>query len=112
MLRDLSEWVDQVKEGHAVAQAAYYANNKERLQKIYDQYYCKKNCGFEVTPVGVPYAVHRRDMAKLAPVWKDMVARMFEDMTGKHSGPGPAPPAWVVSELKVMGGAWCVEMFG
>ena len=67
-----------MEKGKALAQGAYYMYNQKSLQQVYDDHYCQNNCGFHVDPVGVPYLVHREDMTKIAPLWRDITVQMYK----------------------------------
>ena len=59
----------------AYAERAFYYGQKRAVDKLW-QKFCRKNCENEVYRAAVPYFVHRDDMAKIAPVWKEYILLM------------------------------------
>jgi len=65
---DLMPWVEKVKKGSPVAQAAWFFG----MPKIGEMWreVCEKNCDWKTDDVAVPIFIHRDDLARLAPVWR------------------------------------------
>jgi len=103
--RDLSPWVNRVSRGRAVGQAAYY-HGSSRAQKLWKTI-CKKNCDKKVDTVGVPYIVHRDDMATIAPLWK-MYSLMIKEAM-ERDAPGASE---FLKTYASTGIEWAAEMFG
>eukprot|EP00041_Stephanoeca_diplocostata_P008283 m.120901 g.120901 ORF g.120901 m.120901 type:complete len:406 (+) comp17257_c0_seq4:894-2111(+) len=95
-------WVDKVKKGQAVAQAAFYAGSTVQVTKLW-QIFCKKNCDFKLDMAAVPYLMHRDDWKEVAPLWK-MYSIMIKEHMESHPGFEKQFPSLQVG--------WCAEMYG
>jgi len=100
LVKDLSPIVSKVKEGHAFGSHAFYQNNP-KLNQLW-QRYCKVNCDHKPDAVAVPYFVHRNDLAKIAPLWREYTLLIRRDM---EKNPG------LVNEYSSIQMSWCAEMF-
>jgi len=75
LLQDLSPIVKKVSPGHAVAQRAWFSGSSS-IQKLWEAF-CRKNCETAVLDhAAVPYFVHRDDLTKIAPVFKEYILLM------------------------------------
>jgi len=81
MVRDLSPEVDLVKPGHGRAANAFYGWVAPKVREFYHNF--SESIGVKATDrldmVAVPYLVHRKDMERLAPLWRDYTVKI------KHS---------------------------
>lgn len=100
LVKDLSPIVRQVREGHAFGSHAFYQNNPQ-LNKLW-QRYCKVNCDHKPDAVAVPYFVHRNDLAKIAPLWREYTRLIREDIEKDPS---------LIKEYSSIQMSWCAEMF-
>lgn len=101
LLKDISQYVDQVTPGNALGEPAYYHGSRS-AQRLWKEV-CKNNCEADVDLVGVPYIVHRDDLARIAPLWREYTI-MIKDRVDSDK------------EFKDKYGhldlAWASEMFG
>jgi len=100
LVKDLSAVVSQVKEGHAFGSHAFYTNNP-KLNQLW-QRYCKVNCDYKPDAVAVPYFVHRNDLAKIAPLWREYTRLIRKDIENDSA---------LINEYKSIQMSWCAEMF-
>ena len=82
LLKDVSPWVDRVRKGFALGEAAYYHGSRT-AQKMWREL-CLKNCDVDIDTVGVPYVVHRDDLAVIAPLWR-MYTLLIKSKLEGHS---------------------------
>lgn len=97
--------VSRVREGYALEQAAYYTGS--RTAQLLWKELCERNCDLNMDLVGVPYIVHRDDLAKIAPLWKYYVLKIKYRL--ESSSHGSAEFAQKYRSLDVN---WASEMFG
>ncbi|GBG25071.1 Peptidyl serine alpha-galactosyltransferase [Hondaea fermentalgiana] len=101
LLKDVGSYVDRVTPGHAIGEPAYYHGSRT-AQRLWKEV-CLQNCDVDVDLVGVPYIVHRDDLAAIAPLWRSYTI-MLKDRVAKDS------------DFKQKYGhldlAWASEMFG
>jgi len=100
LVKDLSAVVSQVREGRAFGSHAFYRGNPQ-LNQLW-QRYCTVNCDYKPDAVAVPYFVHRNDLAKIAPLWREYTKKIRKDV--EHD-PG------FVTEYKSIQMSWCAEMY-
>jgi len=100
LVKDLSAVVSQVREGRAFGSHAFYTNNPQ-LNQLW-QRYCTVNCDHKPDAVAVPYFVHRNDLAKIAPLWREYTKKIRKDI---EKDPG------LVKEYSSIQMSWCAEMF-
>ena len=104
LLKDVSRWVDQVKKGYALGEAAYYHGSRT-AQKLWREL-CLKNCDVDIDTVGVPYVVHRDDLAVIAPLWR-MYTLLIKSKLEGHS---PAATQFGM-KYKRLDVNWATEMY-
>lgn len=97
--------VSRVREGYALGQAAYYTGSRT-AQRLWKEL-CEENCDKDMDLVGVPYVVHRDDMAKIAPLWKYYVLKIKYRLESSY--PGSKEFAERYRSLDVN---WASEMYG
>jgi hypothetical protein len=103
--KDLAPIAKLVKPGLAYAEKAFYYGQKTAVDKLWKQF-CRKNCENEVFRAAVPYFVHREDMKKIAPVWKEYILLM-RGMFDPDGGTNPG----LSKQYRGIQLDWCVEMF-
>ncbi len=101
LIKDVSKYVDMVRPGHAVGEPAYYHGSRT-AQKLWKAV-CLENCDFVPDLVGVPYVVHREDLARIAPLWR-MYTIMLKDRADKDQE--------FAKKYGHLDLAWASEMFG
>ena len=69
MLKDIRPWVDRVRPGQALAQAAWFSGSRETITQLWKEF-CRKNCDWHLDLAAVPYLVHRDDLAVISPLWR------------------------------------------
>jgi hypothetical protein len=78
LVRDLSPEVDLVKPGKGRAANAFYVWQRPAVQDFYRNF-CE-SIGRKATErldlVAVPYLVHRKDMERLAPLWREFTVKI------------------------------------
>jgi len=74
IIRDLSHWVKNVKQGSPVCEAAWFAGNKA-VTRLWKEV-CLNNCDFELDLCAVPYIVHRNDLQKIVPWFRKYITIM------------------------------------
>jgi len=74
LLKDVSHIVAEVKPGNAVAQRAWFAGNR-RIQELWEAF-CRSNCDWKLDHAAVPYFVHRDDLTKIAPLFREYILLM------------------------------------
>lgn len=105
LLKSVEPWVAKVKRGQAVGERAYYYGSS-RADKVWKMV-CKKNCDAKLDLVGVPYVVHRDDLAEIAPLWREYSIIIKELMSSRN----PNSKAFL-KEFGTLGIEWAAEMFG
>jgi hypothetical protein len=98
-------FVERVTEGNALGQAAYYTGS--RTAQVLWRELCEKNCDKNMDLVGVPYVVHRNDLAKIAPLWKYYVLKIKFRL--EATTPGADEFSKKYQHLDVN---WASEMYG
>jgi len=101
LLQDISKYVEMVSRGRAVAEPAYYFGSRS-AQRLWKEV-CLKNCDATVDLVGVPYFVHRDDLAQIAPLWR-WYTIMLKDRTNKDNE--------FKNRYNHLDLNWAAEMFG
>jgi len=104
--KDLAAVAALVKPGLAYAEKAFYYGQKTTVNKLWKKF-CRKNCDNEVYRSAVPYFVHREDLKKIAPVWKEYILLM----RGMFDPDGGTDPEYS-KQFHGVQLDWCVEMFG
>lgn len=101
LVQNIGPIAAKVKEGQAVATAAFYDGNP-LVTDLYQKHICKKACDFIPDTVAVPYFVHREDAKKIAPLWKELTKQVFELFQDpKHA-----------ATYQSLQPGWCAEMYG
>lgn len=103
---NLRKWVDQVRRGHGVAQAAFYVDSTLLVEKMYRKF-CQDllgdgHCDNKLALSAVPYMLHRDDFAAVAPLWK-MYALAIKEAIDKDGT--------IVNTFGGLQVDWCAEMF-
>jgi hypothetical protein len=68
---------------------------------------CKQNCDAPLDLVGVPYVVHRDDLAVIAPLWREYSIMIKELMSSRNRDSKA-----FLKEFGSLGIEWAAEMFG
>jgi len=110
LVKSFEPFVDRVRKGHAVGQQTYYTGSRT-AQRLWKEL-CEANCEREMDLVGVPYIVHRDDLARIAGLWKYYTLKVKERM--EHNGQAAHDQAAVEFENKYrsLDVNWASEMFG
>ncbi len=101
LLTSVAKTASQVRPGHAIAQAAFFNNNPlvDELFKLV----CERNCDFKPDDAAVPYFVHREDLRKIAPLWRDITAKLLRMQDNEPK---------LNERFRGIQLDWCVEMYG
>eukprot|EP00924_Labyrinthula_sp_SR-Ha-C_P002996 maker-scaffold_58-snap-gene-0.22-mRNA-1 protein AED:0.05 eAED:0.05 QI:108/1/0.88/1/1/1/9/108/564 len=105
LLKDLSEYYKDISRGQAIGEPAYYYGSRT-AQNLWKEL-CEKNCNTEMDLVGVPYILHRDDMAKIAPLWKYYTLKIQEILDSSN----PTHEVFL-HKYKRLDLKWATEMFG
>merc|ERR1712130_372658 len=102
LLQNIEPIVNEVKPGHAVAQSAWFAGSRHTVTKLWKEF-CERNCNWHLDLAAVPYLVHRKDLAIIAPLWKfysiKIKSRELSDST-------------LLERYNDIQLDWCAEMYG
>lgn len=98
------QYVSRIRPGNAIGQAAYYAGST--LPQTLWRELCEENCNVDMDLVGVPYVVHRQDLARIAKLWKYYVLKIKYRL--EHSTAGSQDFARKYAGLDVN---WASEMY-
>jgi len=101
ILQDISHWVQKVKKGHAIGEAAWFHGNS-LVTRLWREV-CKQNCDWNLDLVGVPYILHRDDLEVIAPLWKEYILLMKEREEADHD---------FLNRYASIQMGWGTEMFG
>mmetsp|Transcript_21582 Transcript_21582/g.40307 ORF Transcript_21582/g.40307 Transcript_21582/m.40307 type:complete len:540 (-) Transcript_21582:361-1980(-) len=101
LLRDLSQYTSQVTPGNAIGEPAYYHGSRS-AQRMWKEV-CRNNCDVSLDLVGVPYIVHREDLAKIAPLWRSYTIMLKDRMDSDKD---------FSEKYKSLDLSWAAEMFG
>mmetsp|Transcript_29823 Transcript_29823/g.72721 ORF Transcript_29823/g.72721 Transcript_29823/m.72721 type:complete len:515 (+) Transcript_29823:40-1584(+) len=101
LLQPIARHVSKVSEGHALAQQAFFYKNP--LVKELYQLVCSRNCAYTPDDAAVPYFVHREDLRKIAPLWRELTIKIKE-----MSWRDPS----LLTRFKSIQIDWCAEMYG
>ena len=101
IIRDITHWVVKAKKGHALGEAAWF-HGSDLVNQLWKEV-CLKNCDWELDMVGVPYIVHKDDLAAIAPFFK-LYINVMKEREEKDSS--------FLNKYKGIQMGWGTEMFG
>jgi hypothetical protein len=101
--KDVSVWVDNVREGQPIAQTAWFYGSRE-VDEIW-KLVCENNCERDRTDhVAVPVFIHRNDLKKIAPLWTYYTLKVIDKMK--------TDPDFASRYQHTQVTGWSVEMIG
>jgi len=104
LLKPIDKHVAEVTPGNAVAEAAWFSGQGRLVRQLWMEFCRGENCAdARLDLAAVPYFVHSQDLARIAPLWKEYVLIMREELEKNKQ---------MSTKYRSLQIDWCIEMYG